>query len=239
MTDDELRTILAERIAAVRQRIRSACERAGRVESEVTLVAVTKTVSTRVASLLPDLSVFDLGESRPQELWRKAEALKHLPIRWHMVGHLQRNKVERTLPLAHVIQSVDSIRLLEALAAEGEKRHLRPKALLEINISGEEQKQGFEPGELRARGPVIQRLPIDVVGLMGMAAIVDDVELTRPAFAKLRQLRDELQASWKEYGIQLTQLSMGMSGDFEVAVEEGATVVRIGTTLFEGLEGEA
>jgi len=236
MSDDELRQVLTDRLKAVRQRIQAACQRSNRSEEDVTLVAVTKTVSPRVAGLLPDLGVVDLGESRPQELWRKAEALKHLPIRWHMIGHLQRNKVDRTLPLARVIHSIDSFRLLEAIAAESAKTGARPKVLLEVNISGEEQKHGFEAGELRSRGPVIQRLSIEVVGLMGMAAIVDDPELTRPAFKTLRKLRDELQPEWHAYGIQLTQLSMGMSGDFEMAIEEGSTLVRIGTTLFEGLE---
>src|SRR5688572_23054606 len=139
MTDAELRTVLADRLAAVRGRIAAACARVNRDPSEVSLVAVTKTVSPRVAGTVAELGVLDLGENRPQELWRKAEALRHLPIRWHLVGHLQRNKVERTLPLVHLIHSVDSVRLLEAIAATARKRGACPPVLLEVNASREEQ----------------------------------------------------------------------------------------------------
>ena len=118
MTDLELKAILSERLEAVRSRIAAAARRAGREPDDVTLVAVTKTVSSRVAGMLPELGVFDLGESRPQELWRKAESLQGLPIRWHMIGHLQRNKVERTLPLVYLIHSVDSTRLLEEIETQ-------------------------------------------------------------------------------------------------------------------------
>ncbi len=238
MTDPELRTVLAERIAMVRKRIAAACARVDRELDEVTLVAVTKTVSPRVAGLLPELAVFDLGESRPQELWRKTEALKDLPIRWHMIGHLQRNKVERTLPLVNLIHSVDSLRLLQTIAAEGAKHKLRPRVLLQINASHEAQKHGFDFDELRQSQSEIARMPVTVVGLMGMAALSDDPEQSRATFAELRALRDRLQSEWEAGGIQLAQLSMGMSGDFEVAIEEGSTLVRIGTTLFGGLESE-
>lgn len=238
MTDDELRTVLADRVAAVRGRIAAAGARAGRDPADVTLVAVTKTVSPRVAGLMPGLGVADLGENRPQELWRKAEALKHLPVRWHMIGHLQRNKVERTLPLVHLTHGIDSRRLTEAVAAEGVRRGLRPTVLLQVNASREEQKHGFGSDELLRSAAEIARLPLDVVGLMGMAAYADDPEAARPAFAELRRLRDRLRAEWSAGDTRLPHLSMGMSGDFEVAIEEGATLVRIGSTLFEGLEGE-
>lgn len=231
MTDDDLRTVLARRVAAVRARIAAACARVGREPGEVTLVAVTKTVSPRVAALMPELGVPDLGENRPQELWRKAEALKGRDIRWHMIGHLQRNKVERTLPLVHLFHGIDSQRLLEAVAAEGAKRGLAPRVLLQVNISHEEQKHGFEAEELTT---LKLDPPVEVAGLMGMAAYADDPELARPAFAGLRRLRDRLH----DRGERLPHLSMGMSGDFEVAIEEGATLVRVGTTLFEGLERE-
>ena len=234
MTDDELRRVLADRVAAVRGRIDAACARVGRDPATVTLVAVTKTVSPRVAGLMPEVGVSDLGENRPQELWRKAEALKHLPIRWHMIGHLQRNKVDHTLPLVHLTHGIDSLRLAEAVAAEGGKRGVRPAVLLQVNVSREEQKHGFDASELIRFRDEIAGLPIDVIGLMGMAAYSDDPEKARPVFAELRRLRDQLQREWR--GTQLTHLSMGMSGDFEVAIEEGATLVRIGSTLFDGLE---
>jgi PLP dependent protein len=238
MTDAELRTVLADRLASVRARIAAACGRAGRDPAGVTLVAVTKTVSPRVAALLPDLGVPDLGENRPQELWRKAAELKHLPIRWHLIGHLQRNKVERTLPLAHLTHSVDSLRLFQAISAEARKRDLRPRVLLQVNASHEEQKNGFDYDEIVRAEPDLVRTAVEIVGLMGMAAFTDDPEQARPTFRELRQFRDRLRREWNLTGFQLEHLSMGMSGDFEVAVEEGATLVRIGTTIFEGLEGE-
>ena len=238
MTDNELRTVLAARLASVHARIDVACARANRDPAGVTVVAVTKTVSPRVARLIAELGVLDLGESRPQELWRKAEALKDLPIRWHLVGHLQRNKVERTLSLVHMIHSVDSIRLLQAIADEGRKRNIRPRVLLQLNASHEEQKHGFDEDELVRAEPEVTGSPVDLLGLMTMAAYSDDPQLARPAFAALRKLRDRLRNEWRLGGTQAEHLSMGMSGDFEVAIEEGATIVRLGTTLFEGLEGE-
>jgi PLP dependent protein len=235
MTTDDLRTLLAGRTQSVRGRVAAACARVGRDPAEVTLVAVTKTVSARVAALLPEVGVPDLGENRPQSLWTKAAALAGRGIRWHLIGHLQRNKVEQTLPLVDLIHSVDSLRLLHAVAAAGAKTGVRPRVLLQINASREGQKQGLDYAEVSAAAAEIRAAPVDVLGLMGMAAYADDPQLARPTFAELRQFRDRLQTDWD---LPLPTLSMGMSGDFEVAVEEGATAVRIGTTLFEGLEGE-
>jgi pyridoxal phosphate enzyme (YggS family) len=241
MSDNELRTVLAARIASAWFRIDTACARAKRDPAQVTLVAVTKTVSPRVAGLLPDLGVHDLGESRPQELWRKAEELKHLPIRWHLVGHLQRNKVERTLPLVHMIHSVDSLRLLHEIADAARIRGSCPPILLQVNASREAQKHGFDYEELVHDVPkiVTATAELDLAGLMGMAAYTDNPEQARSTFRDLRELRDRLWAQpWLVNRHPLPHLSMGMSGDFEVAVEEGATLVRLGTTLFDGLEGE-
>src|ERR1700736_1053566 len=131
--------MLRSRFDAVEERLRASCERSGRSRAEVTLVAVTKTIGVAVAELLPALGFFDLGENRPQELWRKAAALPST-VRWHLIGHLQRNKVERTLPLARCIHSVDSLRLLAALDAEAGKRQLAPEVLLEINASRDANK---------------------------------------------------------------------------------------------------
>jgi pyridoxal phosphate enzyme (YggS family) len=248
MTDAELRTVLADRIANVRARIAAACARVNRDPAGVTLVAVTKTVSPRVAGLLPELGVIDLGENRPQELWRKAAELKHLPIRWHLIGHLQRNKVERTLPLVHMVHSVDSLRLYLSIAAESAKHDLSTDVLLQMNVSREEQKHGFDYDELRRAETKLEPtlvgsdpdlfLPVFICGLMGMAAYSHDPEQARSTFRDLRQVRDRLRNDWLVVGPQLEHLSMGMSGDFEVAVEVGATLIRIGTTIFEGLEGE-
>jgi pyridoxal phosphate enzyme (YggS family) len=222
-----VRDRLAANLAGVEERIAAACRRAGRRRDSVTLVAVTKTVEVEVAALLVELGVRDLGESRPQELWRKAAALPD-GVRWHLIGHLQRNKIERTVPLAHRIHSVDSLRLLEALEAAEAERPI--EALLEVNCSGEASKQGFAPEALGAVVPAIERLRrVRVVGLMTMAAFEEDPRRCRPAFALLRRLREQTPG--------LRELSMGMSNDFEVAIEEGATMVRLGRVLFEGISG--
>jgi PLP dependent protein len=245
MTDHEIRSRLTDRLGAVEARIQAACARAGRSRAEVTLIAVTKTVGVRVARLLPELGVLDLGESRPQELWRKAALLDDAPIRWHQVGHLQRNKIERTLPLVDLIHSTDSLRLLEAINKEAEKKEQPASVMLEVNVSGEPSKHGFSPNELMQldAGTVERFTSVEVVGLMTMAPYTNDPEECRPTFRQLRQLRDEMQgrARWNFLGAELPLLSMGMSNDFEVAIEEGATHIRLGTVLFDGLpaDGEA
>jgi PLP dependent protein len=225
--------VLLDRLRAVEDRLGAACRRAGRPRADVRLVAVTKSVSAEVAALLPPSGVTDLGESRPQELWRKVAAIPGAT--WHLVGHLQRNKIERTLPLVSMIHSVDSLRLLTALEQEAEKLLCTFPVLLEVNASREASKHGFRPEEVPALLPQIHQLQyIHVRGLMTMAAPEDDPERCRPTFAALRDLRDR---SERETGPphEFEHLSMGMTNDFEVAVEEGATLVRLGTALFEGL----
>jgi hypothetical protein len=228
---DDFRTILAGRIESVRLRIAEACRRAGRSPSEVTIVGVTKTASSEVAKLAFELGLHDLGESKPQELWKKASAVPE--ARWHLIGHLQRNKIDRTVPLTVLVHSVDSLRLLEALDAFGRKRERPVPVLLEVNCSGEESKGGFAPRELlELRDKALSLAGVQLQGLMTMAPFFEVPERCRPAFAELRGLRDQLRAST---GLPLSHLSMGMSNDFEIAIEVGATLVRIGTTLFEGL----
>jgi pyridoxal phosphate enzyme (YggS family) len=232
-TETRLRGILTHRLIAVEERMEAACRRAGRKRSEITLVAVTKTVSVEIAALLPSLGVLDLGESRPQELWRKAELLPKT-IRWHQVGHLQRNKIATTLPFAHLIHSVDSARLLSALESEAAKQNRRVNVLLEVNVSGETSKHGFKPDEIPDTLKLsLQFRHVQITGLMTMAALEQDPEQCRPTFVELRRLRDQ----WRSHfgpPHHLDHLSMGMSNDFEVAIEEGATLVRLGTVLFEG-----
>ena len=229
-----LHDILAGNLAHVEDRLRAACARAGRDRREVTLVAVTKTVPVEVAELLPGLGVSDLGENRPQELWRKAARLP--AVRWHLIGHLQRNKIERTLPLVHRVHSVDSRRLMTAL--EQSQPAVPLGVFLEVNCSGEASKHGFSPDEVPGlAGELASLQHVRVMGLMTLAAPEEDPQRCRPAFARLRRLRDALRA---EVGDRhpLNELSMGMSSDFEVAVEEGATSVRLGTVLFDGLSGQ-
>lgn len=227
----EIRTVLAGRLAEIRGRIADACRRSGRNAADVTLVAATKTVSPQVAAVVAELGTLDLGESRPQELWKKAAALP--AARWHLIGHLQRNKVDRTVPLVSLVHSVDSERLLDALDAFGQRQARPVPVLLEVNCSREENKGGLRPEGVPAfAGKLSSRGGVSVLGLMTMAAHLDDPQQCRPTFAELRALRDRLRT---ETGLPLPHLSMGMSNDFEVAVEEGATLVRVGTTLFEGL----
>jgi pyridoxal phosphate enzyme (YggS family) len=230
---DTTKALLSD-LHAVESRIQAACQRVGRRREDVTLVAVTKSIGTATAALLPELGLLDLGESRPQELWRKAEALP-ATIRWHLIGHLQRNKIERTLPLVVLIHSVDSVRLLEELEKQAARRGQPIQVLLEVNASREPNKQGFAPEELTGLASVIQPLrQVQVRGLMTMAVLEDDPERCRPTFRSLRELRDELSKKLTPPH-RLEHLSMGMSNDFEVAIEEGATLVRVGSALFNSV----
>jgi pyridoxal phosphate enzyme (YggS family) len=225
--------ILADNIAAVEHRIAEACRRARRSRSEVTLVAVTKTVSTEVAGYLPMLGFHHLGENRPQELERKAASLD-AGVNWHMIGHLQRNKVERVTPLACLIHSVDSAHLLRELDRVAEKQERTIPVFLEVNVSGEQSKQGFAPSQLPQLVSTLAALRhIHVRGLMTMAAFAEP-DASRPTFARLRELRDYMGGELAPPHV-LEHLSMGMSNDFEIAIEEGATFIRLGTVLFEGL----
>lgn len=227
---------LADNLASVRRRISEAADRTGRSASEIALVAVTKYASAETARQLAELGCTDLGESRPQELWAKAEALPHRDVRWHLIGHLQRNKAQHTAPLVSLVHSGDSLRILEALDASAASFGRRLSVLLEVNVSGEEAKHGFRPDEIEPNLSAIAALDnLNVRGLMCMAGLDVDLATARRQFAGLRELREWLRTVAPPT-IGLEELSMGMSGDFEVAIEEGATMVRIGSALFEGLE---
>ena len=233
MPDD--RPQIAANLARINDRIDAACRRAGRPRESVTLVAVTKYARIEWVQTLVELGVRQLGESRPQQLAERA-SLFGPEIEWHLIGTLQRNKARRVLPLARLIHAVDSLRLLEALDRIAGEDQLRPRVLLEVNLTGEATKHGFSREELLSKWPEVSRAQhVEVAGLMTMAVETADPEIARPTFAALRQLRDELAA--QPGGVHpLTELSMGMTGDFEIAIEEGATFVRIGSALFEGLE---
>ncbi len=232
---NEPANIIAANLARIRERIAVAAKRVGRDPDPVTLVAVTKYVGPEEIRGLVQAGCIDIGESRPQELWKKAEALTDLPIRWHLVGHLQRNKVQRTIPMVAEIHSVDSQRLLAAIDQAAGKLGRRIDVLLEVNVSGEKAKHGFSPSELESALPSLAELrEVRVRGLMTMAGLEGGLERARADFRRLRELRDKLQAAAPE-NIALDELSMGMSGDFEAAIEEGATIVRVGSALFEGL----
>jgi pyridoxal phosphate enzyme (YggS family) len=236
MTAQELLT-LTSNLAAVRDRIDAACERAGRASAAVTLVAVTKYAQVQWLHGLYELGCRDFGESRPQQLVQRAVELP-ADVRWHLIGHLQRNKADAVWPVAACLHSIDSLRLLDKLAELTGKSSARPAVLLEVNVSGEVSKDGFAPADLRtAWDDLWPHTPLDIAGLMTMAPLDDDAESARPVFEALRSLRDELRERTGDR-LPLSTLSMGMSGDFETAIAAGATMVRIGSRLFEGLEHE-
>lgn len=227
---------IAENLTGIRRQIESACERSRRSPDAVTLVAVTKYAEREWVDALVALGQTVLGESRPQQLVRRAAEMQD-DIEWHLIGHLQRNKVDLVLPATKLIHSADSLRLLKrissgASAIAGDKT---AHVLLEVNVSGEESKDGFEADALRDAWPGIQSLEhLDIRGLMTMAPLNDDPESPRRIFRGLRELRDEL-AAGSGGKHPLPELSMGMSRDYAVAIEEGATLIRVGSGLFDGL----
>lgn len=235
MPSPTLRDVVTANLVAVRRRIEAACLRSGRPGAAVRLVAVTKYAEPTWIRELVGLGQLDLGESRPQQLAVRAGEFSS-DVRWHLIGHLQRNKAALVLPHTTLIHSVDSMRLLEQLEKDARTLGLQRDVLLEINVSGEASKDGFTPNAVRdLTGRLGELKFIRPLGLMTMAPLLDDPEGARSCFRQLRELRDELQ---QRSGLPLPELSMGMSGDFEPAVEEGATLVRIGSSLFEGLASE-
>jgi hypothetical protein len=227
---------IAANLRSIRERIAAALERSGRPPGSCRLLAVTKNRSPEEIAALARAGQVHLGENRVQEADRKLTACRRLGVEaeWHLIGHLQRNKVKRALGLFGSVHSVDSVRLLEALARGAESQGVRPEVFLEVNVSGEESKHGFAGPEVTDACRRAAEFPaLRLVGLMTMAPFTDDPETVRPVFRALREFRDELNASGA-YPAPLPELSMGMSGDFEVAAEEGATWVRVGTALFEG-----
>jgi len=244
-----LRRKLADNVKRVRERIQAACQRSGRSPEEVTLVAVTKTVEVNVIRTVIEMGLVELGESRVQELVKRAGMIhEHLSRRrqiermgapgdphWHMVGHLQRNKVRALMPWVDMIHSVDSLRLAETISNEAAKLGKKVPILLQVNVSGEKSKFGLAVGAVPHLAEHIKTLPgIEIVGLMTMAPWCENPQDTRPCFQRLREIFEDMRDD-RILGPEFRHLSMGMSNDFEVAVEEGATIVRIGTALFEGV----
>jgi len=229
-------TLLTNNLAAVRDRIATAAEQSHRKPEDICLVGVTKYVDAEVTRQFVQAGCMDLGESRPQALWPKAESLSDLEVRWHQIGHLQRNKLRKTQPLISLIHSVDSIRLLHSINELQEE--ISPEQpqdiLLEINTSGDSAKHGFSPDAIReAIDAVSERSNVVLRGLMCMAGLGTSVAEARQDFARLRTLRDSLADEYSQ--LDFSELSMGMSSDFEAAIAEGATLVRVGSVLFEGI----
>ena len=212
---------IAERVAHVQQRVERAADRAGRSPADVTIVAMSKSVPPQAIEQAADAGIAHLGENRVQEAAAKIPGLRGLRVTWHLVGHLQTNKAKTALELFDIIHSVDSLHLAEALSHRAE----RPlPILLEVNVAAEASKFGFPPAEVAPAAEAVARLPhLDLRGLMTVAPFVNDPETVRPVFRELRRLRDAL---------GLAELSMGMTDDFEVAIQEGATLVRIGRAIF-------
>ena len=221
---------IGEILTDVRARIDAACERCGRDPAEVEIIAVTKTHGAEVVKEAWDAGLRIVGENKVQEAaWKKPASVTG-PM-WHLIGHLQSNKVRKALELFDFFHGVDSAALADRMNAIAEDMGASPHILLEVNVSGEKSKSGMKPEEVReVLAHIAQSCPrLTVEGLMTMAPFSENPEDARPYFRKLRELRDQME---KELGIGLPRLSMGMSGDYEVAVEEGATWVRLGTVLF-------
>lgn len=237
---DSLVRRIADNLQQVRDRIARAARAAGRRAEDVRLIGVTKYVDPQLTAALLAAGCRDLGESRPQQLWDKAAAPELASARWHLIGHLQRNKIRRTLPLCAYIHSFDSLRLLDAVQIEAEQLGVQVRGLLEVNCSGDASKHGFAPAELPAALARRSAWPrIELSGLMTMAAREGDLAEAYRNFMSLKELRDQARAAYPREEDLLPELSMGMSGDFEEAIRAGATMVRVGSTLWEGLEGVA
>jgi pyridoxal phosphate enzyme (YggS family) len=225
MADEDV----TERVRGVEARIAAACARCGRDPADVALVAVSKKQTPDRIREVADCGLRIFGENRVQEAAQKIELCPG-HIEWHLVGHLQSNKVKHAVRLFRVLHSVDSLRLLEQLDAACDEAGSRLRVLLQVNVSGESSKSGMAPEGLREAveaGAALRH--VDVAGVMTIPPFTEDPEGARPVFRRLRELRDEVAAAT---GVPLDGLSMGMSHDFEIAIEEGATCIRLGTVLF-------
>jgi pyridoxal phosphate enzyme (YggS family) len=223
---------IADRLASIRARIDAAARSAGRDPSSIRLVAVSKTFPIDSVRQAYAAGQHDFGENRVQEALQKIEQSTDLRIRWHLLGHLQTNKARKAAPAFAVIQSVDSVELLDRLDRAAADAGVSPELLIQVDLAGEATKFGVSPDEVpRLFEAAATCRAARVVGLMTLPPLPDTPEDARPYFRRLRELRDR----WQQTGVadeQLRELSMGMSGDFEVAVQEGATIVRVGTAIF-------
>jgi hypothetical protein len=237
---------ISERIQRLTDTIKSTCARVGRNPKEVKLVIVTKSATIEGIKQVIHLGFTDLGENRAQQLKRVSAQIDEflnqagsdstLPkkVNWHMIGHLQRNKVRHVLPIVSLIHSVDTLRLAEEINTSAPKLDLCPKVLLQVNISNEPQKYGVPVGAATHLAEQIETLPnLKLVGLMMMAPLTRDKDVIRDCFVRARELFIEMRGE-KIVGPQFTELSMGMSSDYEIAIEEGATILRIGSAIFAG-----
>lgn len=223
--------MIKEQLEEVRERVNAACLRAGRDPKSVTLIAVSKTKPAQAVQEAYEAGARDFGENKVQEILQKQPALPQ-DIRWHMIGHLQRNKVHQVIGKAVLIHAVDSLRLAEQIEQDAAKRNLDVDVLLEINVAKEESKYGFFLEDAEEAIRRISALPhVHIRGLMTIAPFVENPEENRGIFQKLYQFSVDINDKNID-NVTMGVLSMGMSGDFEVAIEEGATMVRVGTSIF-------
>ncbi len=220
---------LRDNLRCIEDQIEQACERSGRDRSDVTLVAVSKTHPADVVEKAFELGLRDFGENRVQELIKKKDLLS-TRIHWHQIGHLQSNKAKYIAPFVHLVHSIDSLETAIELSLRAKQSSRTIDILIEVNIAAEAQKHGVEPEKAKALlDSVLEQAPnLAVKGLMTVAPFEENPDHTRPYFRSLRKLRDRLQQDHSH----IRELSMGMSNDFEIAIEEGATIVRIGSLLF-------
>lgn len=224
-------SMISENLVQVRKNIVKACERAGRDPDTVSLIAVSKTKPVAMLREAYDAGCRDFGENKVQEIMDKFPVMSS-EVRWHMIGHLQRNKVKYIVDKAALIHSVDSLRLAEEISREASKRQIRADILLEVNIAGESSKFGVLPQDTENLAREISALPsLQIKGLMTVAPFVENPEDNRQYFARLRQLSVDIGRKNID-NVNMNVLSMGMTGDYMVAVEEGATIVRVGTGIF-------
>ncbi|MGH9765543.1 MAG: YggS family pyridoxal phosphate-dependent enzyme, partial [Blastocatellia bacterium] len=220
------------RLALVQERIAKAAERAGRSPSEITLIAVSKTVAPSIIQQAIDAGIKHLGENRVQEAAEKVELIKGNGLRWHLIGHLQSNKARTALLTFDVIQTIDSVELVKRLDRLAGELNRRPQALVQVKLGDEPTKSGADEHEAER---IIEALDgsanLRLTGLMGIAPLVEVPEGPRPYFRRLREFMEKVNRA-RSAENRLTALSMGMSGDFEPAIQEGATIVRIGTAIF-------
>jgi len=238
-------TKISTRIKLVQDTIKTACDRAGRNHSEIKLVVVTKSADIEAVQEVIRLGFNELGENRVQQLKKVAVQVEEFlqshdssnvpqKISWHMIGHLQRNKVRQVLPIGVFIHSVDTLRLAEEINTAAAKMESRPKVLLQVNCSNEPQKYGVPVGAAIHLAEQIETLPhLELSGLMTMAPLTHNKDVVRACFIRARELFVEMRGE-RIVGPQFTELSMGMSSDYEIAVEEGATILRIGSAIFAG-----
>ena len=222
---------IAENIKDVRERIASACLKVNRNPQEVELVAVSKYVPLQRVVEAIDAGITIVGENRVQEAWRKYQEIQNR-VRWHIIGHLQTNKVKRALQFAEMIQSVDSLHLAKEIQLQAGKQDRDVDVLIQVNTSGETSKFGFSPDEVvDAVGAILELDHLHVKGFMTIGAFSSDANVVRACFALLRKIKDELNQSSDGKKV-FTELSMGMTNDFELAIEEGATMIRVGRLIF-------